>query len=223
MKTCFLFLLFLCFFSSLSATEFRGAEAQKIVPGARKVRVDDKSGAIRYVKLETPQAFDAGQLGGWLKSTLQAGPDGHFVLYAVRQDQLGFTHYRFQQYYRQYPVEHAVYYIHAKGQKVVSANGDYRPGVKVDNAPSVTAAAALAAARGSLNARQYAPAGPASPELVILHHKDKALLAYKCDVHSLQPLAREWVYVDAASGAISRECVSGVRTARSSSPCTKGA
>lgn len=204
MKTSFLSLLFLCFLTSLSATEFRGAEAHKIVPGARKVRVDDKSGAIRYVKLETPQPFDAGQLGGWLKSTLQAGPDGHFVLYAVRQDQLGFTHYRFQQYCRQYPVEHAVYYIHAKGQKIVSANGDYRPGVKVSNAPSVTAAEALAAARGNLNARQYAPAGPASPQLVILHHKDKAVLAYKCDVHSLQPLAREWAYVDASSGAVVR-------------------
>jgi Zn-dependent metalloprotease len=61
-----------------------------------------------------------------LKTTLQTDDNTTFKLYASETDNLGYTHSRFQQYYKGVKVQYAVYFVHSKDGNISHINGDYR-------------------------------------------------------------------------------------------------
>lgn len=159
------------------------------------------------------------------KSTLQLGTNDNLEIISVTQDNIGFTHHRYQQTYKGIPIEGAEYIMHEKDSRVTHANGRLARNINLTTTPSITEAQALQYALNYMNGHVYAwesnkeeailkqqknqedatyyPSG----ELVIidLNHKlntENCILVYKFDIYSLEPLNRKNIYVDAHSGIV---------------------
>ena len=204
-RLCFLLLCTLSILPKLSAIEFIGDAAQRIVPGASKVRINNQNNSIQYVKLAKAENLTLQQLETWLQQLHKTEQASRFLLYDTRRDKNGFTHYKFQQYHGAYKVEHAVFYIHTKNGQVLSANGDFRPNISGTFTPSISAKEALQLAKNTLKSKKYVSEKEdiiQPPELTIFNTSENSRLSYKCDIYSLEPLARKWIYIDAQTGDV---------------------
>jgi len=142
------------------------------------------------------------------------------------QDDIGYTHHRYQQYYKGIKVEQGEFIIHEKNNRTVSANGDFIDNIDLSIIPGVTRTAALNFALADINATTYKwqfageenwykqimnnPKATLYPkaELVIIRlnnniaTKEKQRLAWKFDIYTHDPNGRWFVYVDANTGDI---------------------
>ncbi|MDH6358394.1 M4 family metallopeptidase [Parabacteroides sp. PF5-9] len=139
-----------------------------------------------------------------------------------QQDELGYTHQYYQQYYKNVKVEYGEVSVHANRLgNIETIFGDFKPVGDIDTNPKLTEAQALNAALKYVGAEVYKwqipeeeqwikeyynstfyPAG----ELVIV--KDQLLtdkiyrLAYRFDIYAHKPLSRDYIWVDAITGDI---------------------
>ena len=154
------------------------------------------------------------------------GANDEMKLLKKETDQLGFTHYRFQQLHQDLEVEAAEFIIHEKGGKALKANGNIIRNLKVSQNPSISKDKAIALAKAYLPAKEYMWEDSAAedllkelkkdhlasylpqPKLMIAWkdindlRADNYALAYKIDIHAKVPHASEAIYVDAHSGII---------------------
>ena len=145
-------------------------------------------------------------------------------------DDLGFTHYRYQQYYKGVVVEPSQYIVHARNGYAEKANGVLITGLNLQVSPSVLEPTALQFALAHVNATTYSwqdstataylrqikndptatyyPTGQlmitciqnANPNLLTSY-----VLAYKFDINSSVPSDAKSVYVNAHTGIIVKE------------------
>jgi Zn-dependent metalloprotease len=74
----------------------------------------------------------------------------------TQKDTIGFTHYRYQQYYKNYPVLYGEYIVHQQPDGIVkSANGRLITGLNAGSTASITEKKALDAALHFMNAGKY--------------------------------------------------------------------
>lgn len=140
-------------------------------------------------------------------------------------DPLGFTHYRYQQYYQNIPVRAGEYIIHAMNGKSVCGNGKIVKGINVSVIPQITPLEAVEAVKKYIGAESYMwedaaeeallkgvkndPAASyfPSPELMIADKNCSGVaseykLVYKLDIYASKPLSRNYVFVDALTGEV---------------------
>ena len=126
-------------------------------------------------------------------------------------DAIGYTHYRYQQTINGIPVEDAVYVLHVKAGKVLSENGAFMKDIpaSLSSAASLKESSALQAAIKAVNAKEYRwqAEGVSAPKATLVYYSDdmsveNLRLAYKFDIYATEPLTRQFVFVDAASGKI---------------------
>jgi bacillolysin len=197
-----------------ATTSAQGIE--KGMPGMYPASVDFKN---------TPQKFE--------KNIILVDENGKTIgtedaiLTRSDNDEIGFTHYRYQQVYLGIPVEHATYVIHTKASVVNSQNGKWVKDfpVNLKNTASLSEVAALQAAIGVVAANTY-KWQVASDEQFIKQEQNNASatyfpkgelvfysgetdvipsemkLAYKFDVYAAYPVSRTIVFVDANDGSI---------------------
>lgn len=159
------------------------------------------------------------QAQGVFKKYFDIQADDELVSKAVVADQLGFTHEKFQQFYKKVKVEGAEYTVHSRNGIIEQLSGEFK-GIKgVDVTPAISASQALLLAQKHVGATSYAwdanvnsgYAGYKKPtgELVIIGGSDGdkigPRLAWKFDVYAVDILYRAYVYVDAKTGAILKE------------------
>lgn len=137
-----------------------------------------------------------------------------FVSKKETSDDAGFTHQRFQQFYKGIKIEFGTLITHKKDGNVVHVNGELYNAEGLNLTPSLTAVDAFQKALNFVNAQEYLWNDPIaseamdykkpSGELVILPlvNKGEVRLAYKFDIYAKQPIARDEVFVDAATGEI---------------------
>jgi bacillolysin len=161
-----------------------------------------------------------------LRQQLSLGANDEMRSARLETDQLGFSHQKFEQYYKGVKVEHAAYTVHARGNQVERISGDYEAVPELSVQPSLPAEAALAKALAYVGAKKYMwqdateeaglkqrnndakasylPQG----ELVIVRdgrrdgEKPPLVLAWKFNVYAQQPVSRAYIYVDAQSGEV---------------------
>lgn len=142
-------------------------------------------------------------------------------------DELGFSHEKFQQYFKGVKVEHATYTAHRRNGQVESLSGDFEQlAEELSVRPSLSAATALESALGFVRASKYMWQLPneaafaresegkstfrPTGELVLVRNTmsmdaakaGKLTLAWKFDVYAAQPVSRAYIYVDAQTGEI---------------------
>jgi Zn-dependent metalloprotease len=153
------------------------------------------------------------------KKNLDMQADDELRAVKSEADKLGFTHDKFQQYYKQVKVEGAVYSSHSRNNMIESYSGEFKGIKNFDVTPSISAAQGLQAAIKHAGAKVYAwdnsvkagypdykkPTG----ELVIIggapDDNFDLTLAWKYDIFAADPPYRAEVYIDAKSGAFVKE------------------
>lgn len=91
-----------------------------------------------------------------LKEAFGLSTEDKMVIGKIESDNLGFNHYRYQQYYKNLKVMYGEFYIHQQPDGFVkSANGRLITGLNLDNNSLLTEQQALTAALQFMNAKKY--------------------------------------------------------------------
>ncbi len=223
---CLAVLLYLPGVTSFAQEILTGADAQRRIPNAEIVRTGNYGTAYSFIRFrpgsEPAYADFARQMNGLLK----LGAGAEMILQSVNDDALGYSHYRFVQYFDGKPVEATAFYVHVKAGKVVSLNGFFHQTLeRRATKPSISATQAIEAAIAYTGAKTYMWEVPAeearlkyernnpeatyypSPVLVYASpiddfSSDVYRLAYKMNVYAKEPLSHKTLYVDAATGEV---------------------
>jgi len=161
-----------------------------------------------------------------IRQQLSLGTDDQLRPARTETDQLGFSHQKFEQYYKGVRVEHATYTAHSRGGQIETLSGDFEKVSAVSVTPTLSTEAALASAMRFVGAKKYMwqdaaeeaglkardndPAATYKPagELVLVRDARKdpengpLVLAWKFNVYAQQPVSRAYIYVDARSGEV---------------------
>jgi Zn-dependent metalloprotease len=141
-------------------------------------------------------------------------------LVAQETDENGVTHFRYQQFFNNVPVDFAEYLIHVKDDKVIAMNGEAR-GVPETFATSalVTKTKAFDAAIQRMGAKKYGwdaaelatPVARPEPRLVIVSEPAERdvpanfKLAYRVDVMAIDPIGKKAIYIDARNEQVIKD------------------
>lgn len=178
---------------------------------AQDVRPEYPKKSPTFIQLE--QQLPASQKQEAFRQNLEMNSQDELRSEKIFQDQLGFTHEKFQQFYQGVKVEGSTYTLHLKNGMVSHMTGHFADIADISISPAIDESAALGAAIGQVGASRYmwqepaaageSPANMPTGELVILPDMDgraDARLAWKFDIYATQPLFRAYVFIDAQTG-----------------------
>ncbi len=162
------------------------------------------------------------------RTELGLGTHDELVLIGQESDGLGFTHYRYQHYYRDVKVEGSQLLVHELDGKVRTVNGRLARQLQLQSSPTLSERQAIDRALLHLPAEKYmwenekeekllqkitndprATHFP-QPELVWVDPTfelapGKMRLAFSLTVYAMQPHAQKWIFVDALTGQVFHE------------------
>ncbi len=174
----------------------------------------DRNGNPSFVKFNTKakNTVSKDEAKTILSSLLKMTKNEEFKQLKSETDKIGYTHEKFQQYYKGIKVENGVYIVHSKNNAIESMNGEFKNIEEIDITPLIPLEKATELAKSFINAEQYLEDNPMefAPELVIVEHTQgkhpedvqELVLAYKIDVYATKPLSRHFIYVDAQTGEV---------------------
>ncbi|MCI5058635.1 MAG: PKD domain-containing protein [Flavobacteriales bacterium] len=225
-----LFIALLCpliTFSENNEEILRGRAANEVFKGSEIVRIKGYTAIPNYIKFSTGKEIHIKQLEQWLNKLYKTEKDAYSLeLLGTSEDQLGFTHYKYQQVYKGIILEHAVLNAHTKNGLIISLNGEFVDQVTTETSPSITEAQALQLAKDFVGAKSYKwelqkeedflkweqndPHATFKPNAEMLLIDENIVfsdglnlkLVYKFDIYAHEPLSRQEVYVDAKTGEI---------------------
>ncbi|MDZ4759030.1 MAG: GEVED domain-containing protein [Bacteroidota bacterium] len=198
---------------------------QKLEPIAAKLLFKPYSSIPSFLKFKATAQPSFEEFMPWFKNTM--GLDESFELKLLTQeaDQIGYTHYRYQQLYNGLLVENTMYLIHVKNGKVVSMNGLLYDNFNSSNSKNISESDALKSAIAHMNAKVFMWDDPMSEQLIKMQRKDlyatwypkgemvyvasdyvtdskRYRLAFKFDIYAIDPMSRQYVFVDAQVGEV---------------------
>ena len=197
------------FFTTLLGLSSLHAQ-KKELPIQKKVL--DKKGNVSLVVFEKASKLSVDQSKQALKEAMGIESTS-FKQVRIKEDELGFTHEKQQQYYQGLKVEFGEYSFHSKAGVVETASGKAYKIENLNVSASLSQQAGLQKAMSHVGAEKYLweednMIGYAKPEgeLMILPAiegiSSKDRLVYKYDIYSQKPLYSADVYVDAQSGEV---------------------
>jgi Zn-dependent metalloprotease len=191
---------------SVNAQILKEDAARRLIQNSTKIWINKHDSTLKYIEFQVSP--DKERLMGKLKleEELKLSSEINFKEINKSTDNLGFEHIRKQQYYKGIPVEGAIYRIHGRDGKAVNANGTYNRIDKFDINPRINENIARQKAQDFTNNKlsnwKSASNDKNEGELVILPIENNYILAYKFDIYSVEPLSRNFVYVNASNGEI---------------------
>ncbi len=174
----------------------------------------DRNGYPTFVKFDTKkQAVSKSETKTILANLFNFSKNDEYKTLRSEKDQVGFTHERFQQYYKGIKVENGIYIVHSRNDVIESLNGEYKLIKEINTTANISIEEATKKAKAFVNAKEYMSENKSmryKPELVVVAHDygkhpkavHEMVLAYKIDVYATQPLSRAFIYVDAQNGKI---------------------
>ena len=227
MKKVFLSILI---FSALSmyaeggSTLFKGKEAYDKVANSEIVRFKDFSSIPNYIKFKKGKELPLSELENFLQHYFKSDENVGLELIKEEKDQLGYSHYRFQQIVNGVPVKYGIYIAHVKNGLIESVNGELMDNISNSTVASLSESAALNLALNHFGAQTYKwelaeeeshlkieqndPNATFFPkgELMLLNDKgyiaNELKLVYAFNIYAQEPFGRREVYVDALNGDI---------------------
>ena len=156
-------------------------------------------------------------------SRLQITANDTFRLLKTEQDNIGYTHYRFQQQFKGIPLDGVQFLLHEKNGKLTSANGNFFSGLDINTTANILKEEAIQRAIEFVGAEKYLWNNPKEEqflktikkdinatyypkaELVIaptngIYAKENFRLCYKVNIFSEIPYDNVDVYIDALTG-----------------------
>jgi len=193
-------------FNLLSQIAYQGSDAEAYVVGSEKVVINPKNKSLAFVILKNSSYIEEKDHLNWVKTNvLKLNSDYELVLYKTEKDELGYTHYRYREFYKGIKVEHGVYYVHAKNGRVISANGEFYPNIS-QNISTINAAVsskdALQKAKSAFNSPLIQNVSKNENELTIIFHNNVPFICYHFELSANKPLKHSEIYVDARSNKV---------------------
>ncbi|MFH0893862.1 MAG: M4 family metallopeptidase [Bacteroidota bacterium] len=178
-----------------------------------------------WITFRNPAQLNPATLFTQHKQAFGLGNNDEMILQKTKSDNLGFTHFRYQQYYKGVPVYGSDYMLHQKNKQLLTANGEIIKGLSLNAAPALSLDDAIQKALAYMNAERYIwqdaqreamlkqirndPAATYYPkaELFVMNksmnnNPAEYRLVYKLEVYATKPLKREFIFVDAMNGSI---------------------
>jgi Zn-dependent metalloprotease len=231
MKKTDLLVVSLSLFYSLSSTaqSFIGKEAESRIQDAQQIEYSENLSKPTFIEFKaSPSNFRMAISNPLeaMKEILALKSTDNLVVHTKEQDAIGFTHTRYQQVYKNVPVEGATYLAHQKSGVLNCINGVFVSIGEISVSPALTESAALSKAIAFVGAKAYKwddkaeiahlreamhdPNFNYDPNgtLVIypkngdLTDKGDFRLAYKFNIYAAEPESRAYIFVDAQSGEI---------------------
>ncbi|VAW24943.1 Zinc metalloproteinase precursor / aureolysin, partial [hydrothermal vent metagenome] len=199
-KLLLIFISFLLFVGQINA------QKKELTPIAKPSQLRTKLGKV----------YRANQKDLLFKEHLNKRSEDKIIFVKSESDRLGFTHEKYQQYYKNIKVDFATPIIHIKNGEIKSLSGEFYQIENLNITPGISKGIALQRAISSVGASSYMwqdarnarlinykkPEG----ELVILPGyligKKEDKLAFKFDIYATKPISRGFVYVDAKNGKV---------------------
>lgn len=186
-----------------------------------KEKILDENGKPSLIVFKEGANVSPSNFQSILKENLNLKSGFTFQKIKEENDNLGFSHEKYQLFYNNVKIEFATYTINSKGGRVVSMNGEIYNPTKININPTISPNVALEAAKKAThsasflweNAKEAALIGYSKPqgELVLLPELEsigvegvepQLQLAYKFDIYATNPISRADVYVDAKTGKV---------------------
>jgi len=227
MKKNFLFLIVIVVATiNFSQAQFlTGSNASAILKNAETIALINDDYLPSYIKFKAGEEIDVATVATWLRDNFNLSPAFGLKFIRSEKDQIGYTHYRYQQTINGYPVQGGDYIAHVLNGQVVSLNGKMKKFIEPGTSITLNENDALQKALTFVNATVYKWQIPGEEklikyitgdslatfypkgELVIVSKKgnsstDEYHLAYKFDIFAQSPLSRQYIFVDAATGEI---------------------
>ena len=217
------FALYACT-SVYGSQNFYGAQATQVVNGAKQICTSDYSSIPDLIIFEESKQPDFGSPELWLRLTFGMDKEYGLKTLSVEPDQIGFTHYRYQQTLNGHPVDGSMWLMHVKNNKVVSMNGLLFNNIKQKSLPAISETDAFSRALAFVNASSYKwqnaeeenalkqvlndPNATYFPKGELMFARDSKKqnfnyrLAYRFDIYANEPMSRQYIFVDAGNGEI---------------------
>ncbi|HRH65615.1 MAG TPA: M4 family metallopeptidase [Bacteroidia bacterium] len=202
-----------------------GMQADRIVKGANEIILSEKSAIPSFISFHENARPAASEPALWLQ--LYFGMDAGFSLQllSTETDLIGYTHFRYQQYFKGIPVEGTMWLVHTKGGAVYSMNGVVFQHLKVNSSAVLGENDALTKALAKVGAKKYKwqspeeeawlkkeqddPSASFFPKAQLCFAYDSRYpnnpvyrLAYRFDIYASEPMSRSYVFIDAVNGQV---------------------
>lgn len=179
----------------------------------------------KWVQIKEGTNIKATQLFEVYKSAFGLKAEDDMRLLSTETDDLGFTHYRYQQFHKGVAVNGAIYLLHEKNGFLKSANGEIYTAITSTSNASIRAKQAVENAIAWVSAEEYAWQNKVFeqdiksinksknathyPSASLMYYRKSSAenkgdfrLVYRVEVLATKPLKRVAVFVDAQSGEI---------------------
>ncbi len=215
-------------FQEVQSQEFRGPAADRLVDGSEWVRM--KPGLLNpsFIRMQQGKEIPYSDFQIWIRKIFGLRIADELVKIQSSSDEIGFTHDRYSQTFKGFPVEGACVIAHVRNGKMISLNGEFFSPLQVDVQILVNESDALKSAithSGAMSYKWQIPDEEAfvkimeedpsatwfpSGELVVVASGGKPMngdfrLAWKFDIYAHQPMSRKYVFVDAKTGLVIHE------------------
>jgi Zn-dependent metalloprotease len=217
--------VFILFLGVAHAQILNGTKAKAYVKDAESVAVISDDYLPSYIKFTQGKEPELSEITGWLGENFKLSPAFGLKLIKSEKDQIGYTHYRYQQTINGYPVVGGNYILHVKNNKIISLNGSIRKYVEPNTQITLSENDALQNALNYVNASKYKWEIPEEEKLIknntgnadaTYYPKGELTivplngdytstdfrLAYKFDIYAHEPLSRQYIYVDVITGKV---------------------
>lgn len=217
-----------CFFNSYSQT-FVGKEAENKIQYAKWIEYSENVSKPTFIEFKSSSSnfrLAAANPVEVMKEVLALKPTDNLLSFKQEKDDLGFTHTRYQQYYKNIPVEGGIYLAHQKGGLLDCINGSFLSIPDITITPAFSEAVALTKVLASVGAKKYKWEDEAELQALREAFQDPNLnfdpkgtltiypkngeytdagdfrLAYKFNIFAAEPESRANIYIDAKTGEI---------------------
>lgn len=194
---------------------------QRLAAISKDYTVNDKN-EIDFIRMEKSSPVYESNTQAFLDNTFLAN-DFKAKKYKSQNDEIGFTHSRYQLNYNNVPVHNSQIIVHSRDGKIVSLSGTLNDLPKPSNAVSISSQRALQIALKKVGAKKYKWEDKAlqvqlqksfndpdlsyypKAEVIIYPKENKSYYAYKFAIYADEPLYGANVIVDAQSGVVLAE------------------
>ena len=206
--------LMICFFvfGSVIAQQKQNDDTFKY-PDVLKFNIS-QTGEPNSIIFKNSTQIRPSQVDMLFNEILKISKEDDMRLLSSKEDNLGFKHDKYTQYFNNIQVEFATYTIHSKNGKVTSMRGDYFNVKGVKTRPNISKTSAFNEAISHVNAKAYVWDNEAEAEVleyqkptgelvifpVMSKINDVPRLAFKFDIYAQDPIYRADVYIDALTG-----------------------
>ncbi len=148
------FLLLLC--SSVILCNYTFAQKRITAFNEDMQKIAAPNSSDGWIKIKPTLGLKASNFFITQKNAFGLGNDDEMRLIKTEKDEIGYTHYRYQQYYKGYKVVGKEYMLHEKDGIVISANGKIEEGMQNNFSINISKAQALEEALKIIPAEKYA-------------------------------------------------------------------